>query len=160
MKKILTILALAFALSSVQAQEKSSMDNQTVDGYRGIWFALGQARSGFGDKYSGGLGTYTMKHIPMAVYSPEADKTFFVYGGTPSEDRKYLLCMAGCYDHKTGMLRRPVVVFDKGVDGVIDPHDDPTIQLDKEGYVWVFVAGRANKRPGIRYRSKQPYDIS
>ena len=68
MKKILTILALAFALSSVQAQEKSSMDNQTVDGYRGIWFALGQARSGFGDKYSGGLGTYTMKHIPMAVY--------------------------------------------------------------------------------------------
>ena len=131
-----------------------------IDGYRGIWFTIGQARSGYGDKYSGGPGTYTMKHIPMAVYSPEADKTFFVYGGTPSEERKYLLCMVGCYDHKTGMLRRPVVVYDKGVAGVGDPHDDPTIQLDKEGYVWVFVAGRANKRPGIRYRSTKPYDIS
>ena len=160
MKKILAALLLICAVWGAGAQERKSMDNQTVDGYRGIWFTIGQARSGYGDKYSGGLGTYTMKHIPMAVYSPEADKTFFVYGGTPSEERKYLLCMVGCYDHKTGMLRRPVVVYDKGVAGVGDPHDDPTIQLDKEGYVWVFVAGRANKRPGIRYRSTKPYDIS
>lgn len=62
---------------------KGSMDGQRVDGYRGIWFTIGQARSDYGDKYSGGLGTYTMKHIPMAVYSKEADKTFFVYGGAP-----------------------------------------------------------------------------
>lgn len=40
------------------------------------------------------------------------------------------------------------------------PHDDPTVQIDRNGYVWVFVAGRANKRPGIRYRSVNPYDIS
>ena len=40
------------------------------------------------------------------------------YGGTPAADRKYLLCMVGCYDHKTGMLRRPVVVCDKGVNNV------------------------------------------
>ena len=160
MKKILAALLLICTVWGAGAQERKSMDNQTIDGYRGIWFTIGQARSGYGDKYSGGLGTYTMKHIPMAVYSPEADKTFFVYGGTPSEERKYLLCMVGCYDHKTGMLRRPVVVYDKGVAGVGDPHDDPTIQLDKEGYVWVFVAGRANKRPGIRYRSTKPYDIS
>ena len=160
MKKILAALLLICTVWGAGAQERKSMDNQTIDGYRGIWFTIGQARSGYGDKYSGGLGTYTMKHMPMAVYSPEADKTFFVYGGTPSEERKYLLCMVGCYDHKTGMLRRPVVVYDKGVAGVGDPHDDPTIQLDKEGYVWVFVAGRANKRPGIRYRSTKPYDIS
>ena len=160
MKKILAALLLICTVWGAGAQERKSMDNQTIDGYRGIWFTIGQARSGYGDKYSGGLGTYTMKHIPMAVYSPEADKTFFVYGGTPSEEHKYLLCMVGCYDHKTGMLRRPVVVYDKGVAGVGDPHDDPTIQLDKEGYVWVFVAGRANKRPGIRYRSTKPYDIS
>ena len=51
----------------------SSVDglSQTVDGYRGIWFTIGQSKSEYGDKYSGGLGTYTMKHIPMAVYSPE-----------------------------------------------------------------------------------------
>lgn len=52
---------------------KGSMDGQRVDGYRGIWFTIGQARSDYGDKYSGGLGTYTMKHIPMAVYSKEED---------------------------------------------------------------------------------------
>ena len=139
---------------------KGSMDGQRVDGYRGIWFTIGQARSDYGDKYSGGLGTYTMKHIPMAVYSKEADKTFFVYGGAPDARENYLLCMIGCYDHKSGMLSKPVVVHDKGCYRVCDPHDDPTVQIDKDGHIWVFVAGRANKRPGIRYRSVKPYDIS
>ena len=161
MKRFLNfaVFALMFCWHA-GAQEPRSLTGTEAEGYRGIWFTIGQARSGFGPKYSGGLGTYTMKHIPVAVYAAEADKTFFVYGGTPAADRKYLLCTVGCYDHKTGMLRRPVVVCDKGVNNVHDPHDDPTIQLDKEGYVWVFVAGRANKRPGIRYRSTKPYDIS
>ena len=43
------------------------------DGYQGIWFTLGQF-SEYGDKYSGGLGTYTAKHVPLAVYSEEAKK--------------------------------------------------------------------------------------
>ena len=161
MKRFLNfaVFALMFCWHA-GAQEPRSLTGTEAEGYRGIWFTIGQARSGFGPKYSGGLGTYTMKHIPVAVYAAEADKTFFVYGGTPSEERKYLLCMVGCYDHKTGMLRRPVVVCDKGVNNVHDPHDDPTIQIDKEGYVWIFVAGRGNTRPGIRYRSRKPYDIS
>ena len=131
-----------------------------VDGYRGIWFALGQVNTDYGDKYSGGLGTYTMKHIPMAVYSPEAEKTFFVYGGTPSEGQKYLQCMIGCYDHATGRLQRPRMVMDKGALGVKDPHDNPTVQLDRDGHVWVFVSGRGNRREGYRYRSVNPYDIT
>lgn len=134
--------------------------SQTVDGYRGIWFTIGQSKSEYGDKYSGGLGTYTMKHIPMAVYSPEVDRTYFVYGGCPDTGKAWLQCMVGCYDHRTGMLRKPRVVMDKGILGVSDPHDDPTVQIDKDGYIWVFVAGRANKRPGVRYRSSKPYDIS
>ena len=133
---------------------------ETVDGYRGIWFELGQVNTEYGDKYSGGLGTYTMKHIPMAVYAPEVNKTFFVYGGTPSADKKYLQCMIGCYDHATGLLQKPRVVMDKGKDGVKDPHDDPTVQIDRDGYVWVFVAGRSTKREGRRYRSINPYDIT
>ena len=132
---------------------------EVVDGYRGIWFDLGQATS-YGSKYCGGLGTYTMKHIPMAIYSKESDKTFFVYGGTPSEDKKYLQCMIGCYDHSTGMLQRPRVVMDKGIDGVKDPHDDPTVQVDKDGYVWVFVSGRSTSRNGRVYKSMRPYDIT
>ena len=78
-----------------------------TEGYRGIWFTLGQyygpgtngAAYGprstqpvfpYGDKYSGGLGTYTMKHTPVAIYSPVMDRTFFVYGGTPDAGRRYV----------------------------------------------------------------------
>ncbi|MEI3553997.1 MAG: hypothetical protein V8Q54_04625 [Alistipes senegalensis] len=64
-------------------------------------------RFGIRPEYSGGLGTYTMKHIPMAVYAPAVGRTFFVYGGTPAAGRKYLLCTVGCYDHKTGLLQQP-----------------------------------------------------
>ena len=128
----------------------------TVDGYRGIWFDLGQATD-YGSKYCGGLGTYTMKHIPMAIYAPEVDKTFFVYGGTTTEKAKHLLCMVGCYDHASGLLQKPRIVMDKN--GVDDPHDDPTIQIDKDGYIWVFVSGRSTKRDGRIYRSELPYDI-
>ena len=131
---------------------------EVVSGYRGIWFDLGQATE-YGSKYCGGLGTYTMKHIPMAIYSPVVDRTYFVYGGTPAEDRKYLQCMIGCYDHTTGMLQKPRVVMDKGVDGVIDPHDDPSIQIDKDGYIWVFVSGRSTKRDGRIYKSVNPFNI-
>ena len=157
-KLTLMITALLFSAAGLSAQENLKV--RKGDGYRGIWYELGQVNNEYGDKYSGGLGTYTVKHIPMAIYSPQAEKTFFVYGGTTSADQKYLVCMAGCYDHKTGMLQRPVVVHDKGIDGVIDPHDNPTIQIDKDGYLWVFVAGRGNTRPGVRYRSTRPYDIT
>ncbi len=60
---LVTLLAAAMP---VQAQEV--LNNQKIDGYRGIWFELGQ-KSEYGDKYSGGLGTYTAKHIPFAVYA-------------------------------------------------------------------------------------------
>ena len=133
--------------------------NSTVDGYRGIWFTLGQPQE-YGDKYSGGLASYTMKHVPMAVYAPEVNKTFFVYGGAPADGELYLQCMMGCYDHNTGLLQKPRVVYDKGQNGVLDPHDNPVLQIDKDGYVWMFVSGRSNKRNGVRLRSTKPYDIT
>src|SRR5687767_13295742 len=61
-------------------------------GYKGIWFTLGQFSKN-GDKYSGGLGTYTSSHIPVAIYAPQVNKTFFVYGGTTKSDEKHLLIM-------------------------------------------------------------------
>jgi len=127
-----------------------------VDGYRGIWFALGQP-SEYGDKYSGGLGTYTANHSPMAVYSAKVDKTFFVYGGTSAKDVRSLLCMVSYYDHKTGRVPRPVVVMDKSP--VDDPHDNPSLNIDRSGHLWIFVSGRAKKRPGVVFRSANPYDI-
>jgi hypothetical protein len=130
--------------------------SKTDDGYRGIWFALGQ-RSEFGDKYSGGLGTYTANHIPLAIYAPEVDKTFFVYGGTRKGER-HLLAMASFYDHKTGRVPRPTIVHDK--DGVNDPHDNPSLAIDGRGYLWVFISGRGRARPGLIYRSKEPFSTA
>jgi hypothetical protein len=124
-------------------------------GYRGIWFTLGQKKE-FGDKYSGGLGTYTANHVPMAIYSKEADKTFFVYGGGKNGTR-HLLAMASYFDHRRGVVPRPTIVHDK--QGVDDPHDNPCLSIDGEGYVWVFVSGRGRERPGIIYCSNEPYSV-
>ena len=130
---------------------------QRDSGYKGIWFTLGQYLGDeFGDKYSGGLGTYTAKHVPLAIYAPQVNKTFFVYGGA-RDAKRHLLAMVSYYDHETGRVPRPVIVHDKG--GVDDPHDNPSICLDEHGHVWVFVSGRGRTRPGYKYRGIEPYSI-
>ena len=69
MKKCLLLIGVSFILlfPDMFAQQQSS------SGYKGIWFTLGQF-SEYGDKYSGGLGTYTAKHIPMALFSAKANQ--------------------------------------------------------------------------------------
>jgi hypothetical protein len=130
--------------------------NPKIDGYKGIWFTLGQF-SEYGDKYSGGLGTYTADHIPIAIYSPEVKKTFFVYGGTTTANEKHLLIMISYFDHRTGMVPKPVIVYDK--QGIDDPHDNAALSIDNEGYIWVFVSGRGRTRPGFIFKSRKPYNI-
>lgn len=133
-----------------------SAQNKRADGYKGIWYTIEQS-SAYGYKYSGGLGTYTADHIPVAIYSPEVDKTFFLYGGTTRPDERHLQVMISYYDHKRHVVPRPVIVCDKK--GVDDPHDNGSLALDDEGYIWVFVSGRNVSRLGEIYRSKQPYSI-
>ncbi len=156
-KRIVLLLIASLVGANLLAQEAGALNNTKVDGFRPIWFDLGQ-KSEYGSKYSGAFGTYTMKHRPMAIYSPEVDKTFFVFGGTTAADEKHLLCMISCYDHETGLVRKPTVVYDKGP--VIDPHDNPALLIDPDGYLWVYVAGRGNRRVGFRFKSVKPYDIS
>jgi hypothetical protein len=156
---MIRIILIFFLISQsvlLIGQTTQSLNNTKFSGYRGIWFELNQKYE-YGDKYSGALGTYTAKHVPMAIYAPEVDKTFFVYGGTSSDTARYLLCMIGEFDHKTGMVSKPTVVYDKK--GVDDPHDNPSIMIDDEGYIWVFVSGRGRKRPGFKLRSKEPFCI-
>lgn len=128
---------------------------EKADGYRGIWFTLGQ-RSEYGDKYSGGLGTYTANHVPIAIYSEKANKTFFVYGGT-KKGQRHLLIMASYFDHDTGKVPRPTIVYDKK--GVNDPHDNGALMIDDHGYLYVFTSGRARGRPGFIHRSVEPYSV-
>ena len=153
MRNYFIIVFLLFSTFSI-AQDKTLRNNQTVDGYKGIWFTLGQF-SEFGDKYSGGLGTYTAKHIPLSIYSPEVNKTFFVYGGTTGPHDRYLLCMIGSYDHITKKVSKPTVVHDK--QGVDDPHDNPSLAIDSGGYIWVFISGRGKNRMGFKYKSTKPF---
>lgn len=130
--------------------------NARADGYKGIWFTLGQY-SAYGDKYSGGLGTYTSSHVPVAIYSKAVNKTFFVYGGTITKNEKHLLIMISYYDHAKKMVPKPVIVYDKK--GVDDPHDNASLSIDDRGYVWVFVSGRNTSRPGIIFKSATPYQV-
>lgn len=156
MKTRLSLILLFLWSIATIVHSQSNFNNTKFDGYKGIWFELNQKYED-GDKYSGALSTYTAKHMPLAVYSAKANKTFFVYGGTTGETERYLLCMIGYFDHKTGMVARPTVVYDKK--GVNDPHDNPSLMIDDEGYIWVFISGRGQKRPGFKYRSKLPYNI-
>ena len=150
-KIVFWIIILMVMVGTGQSQE-----NKRMAGYRPIWFELNQKYE-YGDKYSGALGTYTAKHHPLAIYSEAVDKTFFVYGGTKSPESKYLLCMIGEYDHSSGLISKPLVVCDKM--GVDDPHDNPSILIDDQGYIWVFVSGRGRVRMGFKYKSKKPFRI-
>lgn len=147
---------LLFITSVSIGQGDIERDNVKANGYKGIWFELNQKYE-HGDKYSGALSTYTAKHTPLAIYAKEVNKTFFVYGGTTSVDQRHLLSMIGEYNHDTGMVSKPSIVYDKK--GVDDPHDNPSLSIDTKGYLWVFVSGRGSKRPGFKFKSSNPYDI-
>jgi hypothetical protein len=157
LRRLLLVCALTLGSSFAQTSSPATGGpNPTDDGYRGIWFTLGQVQE-FGDKYSGGLGTYTANHVPIAIYAKAVNKTFFVYGGSKG-GKRYLLNLISYYDHALGTVPRPVFLHDKGC--VDDPHDNASLSLDPEGYLWVFISGRARSRPGFIYRSAKPYDIT
>jgi hypothetical protein len=135
-------------------------DLGTADGYRGIWYYNQKSGDEYVYKYSGGLGTYCAKHIPFAVYSEEAGRTFFVYGGTSARtdpDAQNLLAMASYYDHETGGVPRPTIVCNKHTS---DAHDNPVIALDEDGHVWVFVSSHGLSRPSFVYRARQPHSVA
>jgi hypothetical protein len=129
--------------------------NQKADGYRGIWYFNQPSKDEYVYKYSGGLGTYCAKHIPMAWYAAEVNKTFFCYGGT-DEKNSTLLHMVSYFDHATGKVARPTLLLDKRTD---DAHDNPVINLDDKGYVWIFSSSHGRGRPSYISRSVKPYDI-
>ncbi|MCE5252152.1 BNR repeat-containing protein [bacterium] len=125
------------------------------DGYRGIWYGNEPSGDEYKFKYSGGLGTYTAKHIPMAYYARAVNRTFFCWGGS-AKDENTLLPMVSYYDHATGMVPRPTILMKKGTD---DAHDNPTIMLDDSGYVWVFVSAHGTVRSSYIFKSRKPYSV-
>ncbi len=132
-------------------------DVPTDTGYRGVWYSIGQAND-FGPKYSGGLGTYTAKHCPMAIYSEAADKTFFVWGGSEADNPRRLRLMVAYYDHETGEVCRPRIVRDFAQHPTSDAHANPSIALDAAGHVYVFAATR-HRVPGRIFRGTRPHSL-
>jgi hypothetical protein len=129
---------------------------QKADGYRGIWYNGLRQNDQYRYVYSGGLGTYPSNMVPMAWYAPAVRKTFFVYGGTKGlAEKRPLLEMVSYYDHETGMVARPTIVFEKGT---ADAHHNPTLCLDPDGFVWIFMSSHG-KTDGFIYRSRAPYSI-
>lgn len=144
---------LCFSVFSDDPPQDSTFPKD--DGYRGIWYAVGLSKDEYKYKYSGGLGTYPQQHIPIAFYSKEANKTFFCYGGTP-RDKNELLIMVSYFDHATGLVPRPTILLNKKT---ADAHDNPTLTLDENGYVWVFSNSHGGGRPAFIHRSKKPWSI-
>lgn len=129
--------------------------NQEDDGYRGIWYFIGHIGGEYQYKYAGGLGTYPVNIYPFSVYAPKVKKTYFCYGGTNNSGE--LLHEVGYFDHRTGKVSRPTIVLNKHTK---DGHDNPCIQVDKDGYIWIFSNAHGQSRPSFIHRSIKPYDIT
>ncbi len=130
-----------------------------ADGYRGIWYYNQPSKDEYRYKYSGGMATYPQQHEPIAVYCPEVNKTFFVYGGTTAReaaDRQEVLHIVSWFDHATGTVPRPRILLNKHTS---DAHDNPTLAVDADGYLWVFSPSHGTARPSYIHRSTKPYSI-
>ncbi|NQV33619.1 MAG: BNR-4 repeat-containing protein [Phycisphaeraceae bacterium] len=153
----LWLVALILLFGSVSFAEERITLNEKDDGYRGIWYMNQPLRTVYKYKYSGGLGTYCAKHKPFAVYCDEVKKTFFCYGGTTKASDKELIHMVSYYDHEKKVVPRPTILLDKNTD---DAHDNPVMNVDAKGHIWVFSTSHGTSRPSYIHRSTKPYDIN
>ncbi len=165
MKRLFCVLLFSFsfflsatASNAAEAPKGRTVDllNRKDDGYRGIWYNNQPSKDEYVYKYSGGLGTYPANHYPFAVYAPAVDKTFFCFGGTEKGTEKSLLHEVSYFDHKTGTVPRPTILLDKKTD---DAHDNPVMNIDDDGFIWIFSTSHGTGRPSFIHRSKKPYDI-
>lgn len=148
---LLLLILIGFEIANAQTL------NQIDDGFRGIWYHIGKLNNEYVHKYSGGLGTYPSNHNPFAVYSPKVKKTFFCFGGASKEAQPSLLHEISYFDHTTGEVASPTIVLNKSTD---DAHDNPVLNIDAQGYLWMFSTSHGVERPSYIHRSRKPFDIS
>ena len=146
MNKVMVAWCLVLCWGSLAADE--SLENKPGNGYRGIWYQISGA-------YSGGMATYPQHQMPLAVYAPAVQTTFFVYGGQPESGANNLQMMIGAFNHKTKMLANPTLVRDCKTN---DAHANPCMAIDAQGYIFIYCAARGGF-PGRIYRSSKPYAI-
>ena len=138
------------------ARGEPELVNRPADGFRGLWYFNQKLGGEYVYKYSGGMGVYCAGHVPMGVYSPEKNRTYFCFGGTDAGNTT-LLQSVSYFDHATGLVARPTVVYDKHT---ADAHDNAVIGLDDRGHVFLFSSSHGTTRPSAIARSVRPHDIS
>ncbi|WP_443936807.1 BNR-4 repeat-containing protein [Pedobacter sp. MW01-1-1] len=129
--------------------------NQKDTGYKGIWYSNQPSNDEYVYKYSGGLGTYPANHYPFSVYVKAVNKTFFCYGGSDLAG-KTLLHVVSYFDHNTGMVPKPTIVLDKKTNNA---HDNPVLNIDKDGFIWLFSTAHGTNSPSYVHKSTKPYSI-
>lgn len=135
--------------------EGAELVNKEDNGYRGIWYYNQPVGGEYQYKYAGGNGTYPVNIYPFSVYVSKVNKTFFCYGGS-DPDGKILYHEVAYFDHLTRRVSLPTLVLNKNTG---DAHDNPAIQVDKDGYIWLFSNAHGTGRPAFIHRSVNPYDI-
>ncbi len=153
----LVTLASLFALSSVTPALAQTPATPT-GGFQGIWAEADAGLGGFPNKYGGGLATYPQQISPLAIYSAEADKTFFTFSyDLDTGPGRNIGHAISYYDHATGLVARPQVWIDKQTS---DPHDAPVLSIDDDGYLYMFSMTHGETRRSYISKSANPYDIS
>ena len=155
----LSVIAQEINVPAVDSDAKfaaAELILKKADGFKGIWYMNQPSNDEYVYKYSGGLATYPANHRPFAVYSKEADKTFFCFGGTDSTNST-LLHNISYFDHKTKKVANPTILLDKKT---TDAHDNPVISIDDKGYIWIFSTSHGITRPSYIHKSKKPFDIT
>jgi hypothetical protein len=158
--RALISLTIVWTLSAVAAPPALP----TADGYRGIWYMNQPQPDRYKYKYSGGFATYPQQHVPIAIYAPAVNKTFFCYGGKTGDENR-ISNMVSYYDHATGAVPRPTIVLSRDTN---DTHYNPTLTIDGQGYLYVLcnshgagggdASGKGLSKSYI-FRSANPYSI-
>lgn len=123
--------------------------------HKSIWYSHGKTTPDIGyPKYSGALGTYTAKHIPVAV--AHKGVTYYTFSDCITENSQTYLAVyvADSLGNKT--LVRKVLKF--SWIPACDPHMNGVVNII-DGHVYVIAAARGNWYTGIAYRATKPNSI-
>lgn len=152
------VFLLVFALDLLSMTSPTNAQSTDAPGFRGIWYQITSNSGDYPNKYGGGMPTYPQQHSPIAIYSPDANKTFFTFGGRDPDNGK-LQHVISYYDHATGRVARPKVWLEGEKTNTGNAHDNPVLAMDDQGHLYQFSNVHGNSRRSYIRRSTQPFSI-
>lgn len=137
---------LSIPLPCEFGSERIEIEYQAATPYTTLWY------NNY-DYYAGIKATFPAYQQPMAVYSSEVNKTFFVWANGAWQGKSWA-CI-GAFDHTSGQVAgvQKLIEFPDN-----DGHRNPALHLDGSGYLYVFAHSKST--PTWVKVSDAPYDIS